>query len=726
MRRSLIAAWLLVLGGGLLGPTAVMAAVPANDSYANPVSIGSLLYSTSFDLAEATDDPGTQACESTSRRRIWYSYTPAVDQTIRASIGGAPESGEIAVWRVTGTPGEPPELLRCSVEGRDLLQQLTAGTAYLISVGQWYLDAPFAGTLTVAVQLPLANDAFADAIGIESSPFETTVDGMAMFAGGVEVGEPIPSCTDPDVRPSSVWYRLSVADTTTVFVPWYSASPNLAIYEGTSLGELTEVACTWDGMISFGAEAGRTYYLQVWGATLGLGTLGVEFSTPPDNDDFADRMGLVVPGGDADLTIATTEAGEPTPSCAAGRTATAWWSYAAPADGILHLNHWSYGSFVAVYTGSTLDGLQEVACLWAGATVSLPMEQGDAIVIQAGADWAQPGPVGFSAAFAIAPPNDDIADATLVEGIPSSFDADLSAATAAADDPQPSCAWSTVRSVWYRMTAPPESFSISLSDGSHHVGLAAYTGTPGNLDEIGCRPYDGYPLTVRGNAGEALYIEVFAYDFAFTFTPTISLAYPGEPQAGFYMWPQDPAAGEEIFFWDNSSDPGASSVAGAQWDFGDGSSSTELNPRHAFAADGIYDVAYTITLSDGRTATTVQQVQVRTHDVGIQKLKVPTAARAGQTRSISVGIGNPRYAETVTVYLYVSRPFGYEFLGAQTVQVPVTAANQSFEVSFSYTFTMADATAGKVTFRVELGLETGRDAVPGDNQAISLATRVAR
>ncbi|WP_232323857.1 ThuA domain-containing protein [Catenuloplanes japonicus] len=40
-----------------------------------------------------------------------------------------------------------------------------------------------------------------------------------------------------------------------------------------------------------------------------------------------------------------------------------------------------------------------------------------------------------------------------------------------------------------------------------------------------------------------------------------------------------------------------------RWDFGDGTSSTEINPRHVYAAAGSYTVKHTVTYADGETVT---------------------------------------------------------------------------------------------------------------------------
>jgi hypothetical protein len=48
------------------------------------------------------------------------------------------------------------------------------------------------------------------------------------------------------------------------------------------------------------------------------------------------------------------------------------------------------------------------------------------------------------------------------------------------------------------------------------------------------------------------------------------------------------------------------------------------------------------------------------------------------------------------------------------------------DVTFSYTFTKADAAMKKVTFRVVVSVLDNRDALPGDNEVIALPTSVKK
>src|SRR4026209_1328215 len=104
------------------------------------------------------------------------------------------------------------------------------------------------------------------------------------------------------------------------------------------------------------------------------------------------------------------------------------------------------------------------------------------------------------------------------------------------------------------------------------------------------------------------------------------------------------------------------------------------------------------------------------HVVSIMAIAAPKAASAGQTKTVNVDLSNRRERESVQVDLYRSTASGQVFVGSQTVTAPV---GKSTRVSFDVTFDASDATVGKVTFTAVVTIIGFRDAVPGDNTAIS-------
>jgi hypothetical protein len=707
-------------------PTAVAAAAPSNDLYANATAITSLPYSEAVDLTDATDDPGFPPCEAGAHRRIWYTFTPSTDDAIRVSVAGD-TTAELALWTVTGPPPGGVDLVACAVGGRDLVRQLVSGQEYAISVGQWVIADPMIANLTIAVQPAPANDDFGDAADVGAPPFNAGLSIEEAYAATAQADEPTPDCLINLAPEATVWYRFSSADGAHVNL---SAGPiaTAAVFQGDALDTLTEVACTDSGTTSFDAAPGETYYIQFIAARFRDSTLAMDWATPPTNDDFSDSILLTDLSNPvtADLTAASVEADEPTPSCAPGRVQTAWWSFTAPDDGVLTVSGSS--PFWAAYTGTTLAGLSEIACQGSGTTFPLILTAGQTAHLQVGETSPGPGSGSLQMSFVASPDNDDFADAIrVVVGDDKAID--RSGATVESGEPNPpTCGFAPGASVWYDFIGTGQSVSFGLDSGSYSWAIAAYSGSSvDGLTELGCRQFDGPPLTIRPAAGEHVRLQVWSYDYCCTSTTALHVTLPGDPVPAFGMSFGDPSTLDDVTFFDQTTDPGGNPIVAWHWDFGGGVTSDDQFATHRFATDGDHHVSLTVTTSDGRTATGTQTVTVRTHDVGVGKLTVPSTAKVGQTKQIVVGIGNRRYPESVTVQLQVSRPGGaWQEVGVVNRDIAVLGKNKTVDVTFDYRFVAADGTAGKVTFRAVVTLASVRDALPTDNEAISIATRVTK
>ncbi len=82
------------------------------------------------------------------------------------------------------------------------------------------------------------------------------------------------------------------------------------------------------------------------------------------------------------------------------------------------------------------------------------------------------------------------------------------------------------------------------------------------------------------------------------------------PVAAFGWDPEYPRPDESVSFTDHSTDPDGSIVAWA-WDFGDGGTSTDQHPFHAFEAHGAYVVTLRVTDDEGADASVIRVVEVR-------------------------------------------------------------------------------------------------------------------
>ena len=725
--RSVVLAVVFVM----LVPGYALADAPPNDTFETATVLSGLPYSQAVDLTDATDDPNVGDCESFARHRIWYRYTAPEDQVVQLSVGVHGEDVirvEYAIWNVTDGDPSAANLFGCATEGNDLIAQLKAGQSYAFVLGQ-DADGPpwFSGTLTVTVVPPPVNDDFANAAAFGDGDSVQVLLGT-ILAASRQSGEPVASC-DPDhgTTSSTMWYRFTVPaqSSATVFTQIGGVA---AIYSGDALGSLSEVGCTPDQATTFDVGPG-TYSIQLSGRpfqTQGM-TLRLDLTIPPPNDDFAHATSIdAVPyqATGIDLTLGTVEAGEPT-SCSNGNGATAWWTYTAPAKG--QLTFYGFGQPLGAWAGTDLASLTPLGCSQYGTT-SAAVNAGDVVHLQlAGPNSA--GPFGIQVDFAAAPANDDFADATAIGSLPFDADVNLSSASFQPGEPGPSCYGTQVTTVWYGYTATDASTTFNFDPGYRQVAVAAYTGTSlAGLTQIGCASAWSSPVfTIKPAAGTTVWIQVAISDYESFRQVGLHGSTTPAPIVDFFPGVADPSIFTDIPFYDATNDPGGSTHT-VTWTFGDGSASTDQYPSHRYARDGAYDVTLVAVTADGRTGSATKTISVRTHDVEIVAFDVPASARSGQTKTITVGLGDRRYREVGSIQLLAIRPGGsWEVIDQRSgVSIPVTHGAKTTDIEFRYRFTTADAAAGKVSFRVLLTVDGVNDVAPGDNEIIAPPTFVKR
>ena len=477
-------------------------------------------------------------------------------------------------------------------------------------------------------------------------------------------------------------------------------------------------------------------------AALALGALVIPATaaaSPPANDDFANAVAVdpsSLPFNDSVvIDEATLEGGEPTACYSASRTV--WYSITPTANGVIRADiggssFYDRALYAYRQDGAGFGGLSTVACAspyYNGlSSVSFNVQAGKTYYLQAGSVFFSTGSLSLSVQFSPSPANDDFAAATPIDGVPFSDSVDTTAAGVQPGEPTPSCGYfSATATVWYAFT-PPSTGSYTVSTPNGYTRIAAFTGnTLGNLAELACRAY-GSPLTFQATAGTTYYLQVEGM-WGNRGTINLHLDVAPAPVAGFFSSPGDPSIFDTVQFYDQSYDPGGNSFASEVWDFGDGGtfSGPGCCATHRFSADGTYTVRLTVTTTDGRIASGTHDVVVKTHDVGIAKVVVPQTANVGQTRTITVGLTNHRYAETAQVQLLKSvAGGGWQQVGVLTQYVPVRGGNRTTDFSFTYTFAPEDAQLGKINFQAVATLQSARDAVPSDNTFVSLPTKVNR
>jgi PKD repeat protein len=386
--------------------------------------------------------------------------------------------------------------------------------------------------------------------------------------------------------------------------------------------------------------------------------------------------------------------------------------------------------FVAAYRedGVGLAGLSNLGCTpryYGQNSLGFPVEAGRTYYIQAGAANLTFGTMTVRLEWVPPPANDDFVNATAVNSLPFSDSVDATASGRQQSEPSASCG-SPPATVWYAFT-PTRSGSYTASSpyNGNYNQIAVYTGSGlGNLGEIGCRQYYQV-LSFHADAGTTYYFQVGG-----STTPNLRFQLDGAPppNASFWTPVSDPSSLDTVPFYDQSNDPGGYGFSSEVWSFGDGSASLTnpgCCPTHRYTTDGDYTVKLTVTTTDGRTASSSVTLHVRTHDVAIARVSVPQTARLGQSKTITVGLANTRYAETVQVQLYRSvAGGGWQPVGTMTQYVPIRGGGRTTDFVFAYTFAPEDAAVGKVNFQAVASLVSARDAFPTDNTFVSLPTKV--
>lgn len=246
---------------------------------------------------------------------------------------------------------------------------------------------------TTATAAPPSNDDFANAEVINGA-LPLTATGSTVGATS-EAGEPTPPFMHPAGH--SIWFRWQAPTTQVVSLDVCNAEERnvlAAVYTGSSLGALTEVASNddpaaprapcWDGgeEAIFTAHAGTVYSIWVDGngydgdPTAGEESIELELSrtTPPSNDSFSAAEPLFLKkttegflrekaGFSIDNWGATKEVGEPDHRGDPGG-ASVWFQWTAPRTGGVFVQ--TYGGratdqpLLAVYTGSSVSALTAV------------------------------------------------------------------------------------------------------------------------------------------------------------------------------------------------------------------------------------------------------------------------------------------------------------------------------------------------------------------------------
>jgi len=250
---------------------------PTNDNFSTATNIGSLPFSDSVDITNATIESGEPQFCNFAPQTVWYSFTPAATAAVKVDMQGSSFSDNVfSIYQAFGSGFGGLSVISCASFGNSVTFNAQAGTTYYIQAGKINGGA---GTLSLNLQVvpPPANDNFSNATLISALPFNDSID---TTSASRESGEPNPSCGNSS---ATIWYTFTPTVSGSISASGNgSFSPIFAAYTGSSLANLIEVGCHSFGLLTFHVNAGTTYYIQL-GSIFGNGgtfqfTLNV---TPP-------------------------------------------------------------------------------------------------------------------------------------------------------------------------------------------------------------------------------------------------------------------------------------------------------------------------------------------------------------------------------------------------------------------------------------------------------------
>ena len=352
---------------------------PANDHFAARATLSGEIVATGgttlFASREA-DEPNH--ADNSGGASVWWTWTAPASGTFTVHSAGSTFNTLLAVYTGTTLGGLAP----VGANDQDPLGgdtsrvtfEAVAGTAYQIALDGWndgfgagmgdYLLALVPGDGSVP-----PNDNFANRIRLTGASVATLGSNVG---ASKEYGEP-QHADEPGG--ASVWWTWTAPSSGYVSIDTVGSTffPLLAIYTGSTISTLAEVASDWgftaeDGTnrLVFRASQGFTYHIAVDGwsyedfQSTGNIRLRIAPQLPPVNDNFATRTTLLGYAAEVDAAnyAASRESGEPNHAGFSGG-ASVWWTWRAPATGklTLHTEGSDFDTLLAVYTGNSVSAL---------------------------------------------------------------------------------------------------------------------------------------------------------------------------------------------------------------------------------------------------------------------------------------------------------------------------------------------------------------------------------
>jgi subtilisin family serine protease len=476
--------------------TAPPTVAPVNDDFANRTILTGNSTNVVATNVGASKQPGEpEHADGIGGASVWWTWTPAVSGAVTLHTASSGFDTLLAVYR-GGSLGALIPVASNDDDG-DLLTSrvrftVTAGTSYQIAV-DGYDGASGSLRLNLLLVVP-SNDSFVNA---------SVLQGLSVTARASSVGasaEPLEPSHAGNIASRSVWWRWTApaSGPATITTAGSSFDTVLAVYSGTAVGGLTEVASNDDNGASpqsrvvFQAFAGREYriavdgYLSASGAVvLGIGLQPI--TQPPPNDGFANAIVLAgqlvtVQGNNF---AATKEPSEPNHAGNPGG-GSVWWRWTAAGSGPVSIatTGSEIDTLLAVYTGTSMGGLTAVASnndsggsLQSRVFFEAVGGREYRIAVDGFGGAAGGVTVVLQHTLVPAPPNDDFANAIAISGLNLTTQGINTGASREPGEPNHARAGGG-QSVWWRWTAPETTLVTVFTAGSQmDTTLAVYTGS---------------------------------------------------------------------------------------------------------------------------------------------------------------------------------------------------------------------------------------------------------
>ena len=378
-------------------------------------------------------------------------------------------------------------------------------------------------------------------------------------------------------------------------------------------------------------------------AALALALPVTASAAPPANDSFATptSVGSVPFSDSTNLDDAGVEAGEQ--HYCNFKTRSVWYRLEASVNGpvSIDLSGSSPGVVGTVYRhfGGGVGNLGFEGCIFGGG-LQLTVQPSGTYYIQVSDSSSGSASVQLGVEAIPPPPNDAFAAARAIGALPYSDVVTMLASTVEQDEPAPAGS-PFVGSAWWTFTASAsERLQVDRAGCCGNAPIHVYTGGAlGSLDEVS---------VARGSFGRLIFQAVAGTTYRLQLGHDgglygggllgVSIQKAPIPSTAIFWSPLDPSSYDAVQFSGHAFDPAGFPIESWSWTFGDGGSAEDPAPSHRYFADGDYEVTMTATTSDGRSASTRTTVSIRTHDVGISKLAVPTSAALGKTKTITVEV----------------------------------------------------------------------------------------